>query len=64
MWVCLCHQINDDAIAKAQREGQDSIKQLKQSLGLGKTCGKCVRLTKQRLISQPKTLITSRILAH
>jgi bacterioferritin-associated ferredoxin len=57
MWVCLCEQINDEALANSYAQGLKTVKQLKQAKRLGSTCGKCIRLTKQKLDQLDSSLI-------
>jgi bacterioferritin-associated ferredoxin len=42
MFVCICHAINETRIEQAVLEGARSVRDIKRSLGLGSTCGKCV----------------------
>lgn len=45
MYVCLCHGITDKAIKLAVLEGGvGNMRQLKQKLGAGTQCGKCVQM--------------------
>ncbi|GGZ58218.1 bacterioferritin-associated ferredoxin [Paraglaciecola chathamensis] len=45
MYVCLCHGITDNAIKQAVREdGVGNMRQLREALGVGDQCGKCVRM--------------------
>jgi bacterioferritin-associated ferredoxin len=45
MYVCLCLGITDKAIKQAVLEdGVGNMRQLKQKLGVGTQCGKCVQM--------------------
>jgi bacterioferritin-associated ferredoxin len=45
MYVCICLGITDKAIKQAVLEdGVGNMRQLKQKLGAGTQCGKCVRM--------------------
>lgn len=45
MYVCLCHGITDKAIKQAVREsGVGNLRQLKQHLGVGSQCGRCIEM--------------------
>ncbi|MCC2616203.1 bacterioferritin-associated ferredoxin [Aestuariibacter halophilus] len=48
MYVCLCHGITDRAIKKAVTEqGVGSVRELKEQLGVGSQCGRCVQMAQQ-----------------
>lgn len=50
MYVCLCLGITDKTIKQAVREnGVGNMRQLREDLGLGGQCGKCVQMA-QRII--------------
>lgn len=42
MYVCLCNAVSDKQIAKAAREGACCMRELRERLGVGARCGKCV----------------------
>ena len=45
MYVCLCLGITDRDIKQAVREqGVGNMRQLRESLGVGGQCGKCVQM--------------------
>lgn len=45
MYVCICLGITDKAIKQAVLEdGVGNMRQLKQNLGAGTKCGKCVQM--------------------
>ena len=46
MFVCLCHGITDKQIQNAVREqGVGNVRELKQLLPVGSSCGTCVQMT-------------------
>ncbi len=48
MYVCLCHGITDSAIKKAVVDGGvGNMRQLRETLGVGSQCGKCVKMAQQ-----------------
>lgn len=52
MFVCLCHGITDKQIENAVREqGIGNIRELKQTMALGSSCGSCVEMT-QNIINK------------
>lgn len=63
MWVCLCEQINDETLIDSYAQGLKTVKQLKQAKQLGSTCGKCIRLAKQKLAQLDSTLIQVSLLS-
>ncbi|GGB34694.1 hypothetical protein GCM10011502_04670 [Oceanisphaera marina] len=42
MYVCLCKGITDNQLRAAVAAGGDEFKLLKQQLGVGSQCGKCI----------------------
>ena len=45
MYVCLCHGITDKMIKQTViKDGVGNMRELKNSLGVGSHCGKCVQL--------------------
>ena len=42
MYVCLCKAVTDKAIRQQVEAGACSMRELKQNLGVGTQCGKCV----------------------
>lgn len=42
MYVCVCKTINDRMIKEAHRNGARSVDELKNGLGVGSNCGRCV----------------------
>jgi bacterioferritin-associated ferredoxin len=48
MYVCICLGITDKAIKQAVLEdGVGNMRQLKQKLGAGSQCGKCVQMAQK-----------------
>ncbi|PID50699.1 MAG: (2Fe-2S)-binding protein [Proteobacteria bacterium] len=41
MYVCICHSVTDKAIAKAVRQGHDTLEAIQQELKVGTCCGRC-----------------------
>ena len=42
MYVCLCNPVSDKQIAQAARDGACCVRDLRERLGVGTGCGKCV----------------------
>jgi bacterioferritin-associated ferredoxin len=52
MYVCLCHGITDLTIKHAVREGGvGNMRQLRETLGVGSQCGKCVQMAQSMIDS-------------
>jgi bacterioferritin-associated ferredoxin len=52
MYVCLCHGITDKVIKQAVREdGVGNMRQLREKLGVGSQCGKCVQMAQSMIDS-------------
>ncbi|MDN4500976.1 bacterioferritin-associated ferredoxin [Alteromonadaceae bacterium BrNp21-10] len=52
MYVCLCYAVTDTQIKNAVREqGVGSMRELRQHLGLGGQCGKCVQMAQELIDS-------------
>ena len=47
MYVCICKGITDTQIRNAVDNGANSMRDLRESLGVSTQCGKCANLTKQ-----------------
>ncbi len=48
MYVCLCNGITDKAIKQAVREeGIGTTRELRDSLGVGNQCGRCIQMAQQ-----------------
>jgi len=41
MYICICHQVTDREIKHAANSGACSMEDLRESLNVGITCGKC-----------------------
>lgn len=46
MYVCVCNAINEHHIHQAVRQGAKTIKHLRDQLGVGRECGRCVSCAK------------------
>lgn len=52
MFVCLCHGITDKQIERTVREqGVGNIRELKQALSFGNSCGTCINMAQQLIDS-------------
>jgi len=49
MYVCVCHAITDRDIKGAVAGGCCSLRQLREQLGVGKTCGRCARCARETM---------------
>lgn len=49
MIVCVCHNISENDIKSAIKNGSDSMHLLRENLGIGTDCGKCKSCTKKIL---------------
>lgn len=49
MYVCVCHAVTDRDIEEAIAEGCCSLRQLREQLGVGKTCGRCARCARETM---------------
>ncbi|MDI6748185.1 MAG: bacterioferritin-associated ferredoxin [Rhodocyclaceae bacterium] len=49
MYVCVCHGVTDRDIEGAVAEGCCSLRQLREQLGVGQTCGRCARCARMTL---------------
>ena len=49
MFICVCKAVSDKAIKQAIAEGADSMRALKNQLGVGSQCGKCLCQASQLL---------------
>jgi bacterioferritin-associated ferredoxin len=41
MYVCICNAVTEQAIKDAAREGVQTMKQLRETLGVATCCGRC-----------------------
>lgn len=46
MYVCVCHAVTERQIHQAVKAGATTLKHLKDDLGVGAECGKCVTCAK------------------
>lgn len=51
MYICVCKAVSDKRIRQLVVEGATSMRELKQCLGVGSQCGKCVPAA-QELLTQ------------
>lgn len=51
MYICVCKAVSDKRIRQLVDEGATSMRELKQCLGVGSQCGKCVPAA-QELLTQ------------
>lgn len=42
MYVCICHAVSDKKITQAVEQGCCSYRDIRDTLNVGKTCGRCV----------------------
>lgn len=49
MYICVCHAVTHRDIESAVAEGCCSLRQLREQLGVGKTCGRCARCARDTL---------------
>ncbi len=49
MYVCVCHAVTDRDIEDAIAGGCCSLRQLREQLGVGKTCGRCARCAREAM---------------
>lgn len=49
MYVCVCHAVTDRDIEEATAAGCCSLRQLREQLGVGTTCGRCARCARATL---------------
>jgi bacterioferritin-associated ferredoxin len=56
MYICVCKAVSDKKIRQLVHEGATSMRELKQCLGVGSQCGKCVPAA-QELLSETLTQV-------
>lgn len=59
MYVCVCHAVTDRQMRQAAAEGVCSLRGLRESLGLGSGCGRCIpeaRRLLEQLHHRPRVL--------
>ncbi len=49
MYVCVCRAVSDSKIRRAVEQGAGSMRALKDQLGVGSVCGRCVPEARQLL---------------
>ncbi|MCH7335842.1 bacterioferritin-associated ferredoxin [Acinetobacter sp. NIPH 2699] len=60
MYVCLCRGITDQDIKDAVANGTESYREIREQLGLGTCCGRCVPEARA-IISEELSEIAARI---
>ncbi|RYZ84331.1 MAG: (2Fe-2S)-binding protein [Moraxellaceae bacterium] len=50
MYVCLCQGVTDHQIRQSIESGADTLRALRQQLGVMAQCGKCGCMTKELLL--------------
>mgnify|MGYP003561030982 FL=1 len=50
MYVCLCQGVTDRQIRQSIEDGADTLRALRQQLGVMAQCGKCGCMTKELLL--------------
>lgn len=58
MYVCLCKGVTDSQIRGAVEDGAESLRAVRESLGVMTQCGKCSCLTRQivkEALESPRT---------
>lgn len=41
MYICICHEVTDREIKQAAKSGASSMNDLRNSLNVGTSCGRC-----------------------
>lgn len=49
MYICVCHAVTESDIDGAIASGCCSLRQLREELGVGATCGRCTRCARDTL---------------
>ncbi len=49
MYVCVCHAVTERDIEGAVAGGCCSLRQLREQLGVGSTCGRCTRCAREAM---------------
>lgn len=49
MYVCVCHAVTERDIEGAVAGGCCSLRQLREQLGVGSTCGRCARCAREAM---------------
>ena len=50
MYICICNQVTDSQLRDDIERGRTTIRELRDSLGVTKQCGKCARCVKRCII--------------
>lgn len=59
MYVCICKGITDHQIRAAVHQGADSMRAVRQSLGVASQCGKCGSLARDIMREAQEQLQTA-----
>lgn len=46
MVICICKGVNEKQVIQASKGGRCDMKQVRCELGIGKQCGKCMKLAR------------------
>ncbi|MCL2914391.1 (2Fe-2S)-binding protein [Shewanella corallii] len=49
MYVCVCHGVTESQVKQALAEGVTGMAELRLKLGMGGSCGKCLKQTGQMI---------------
>ncbi|MGF1548555.1 MAG: (2Fe-2S)-binding protein [Thiotrichales bacterium] len=49
MYVCICNAITDHQVRQALSQGKESMRDLRDHLGVTSTCGKCAKCVRRLL---------------
>ncbi|WP_417345187.1 (2Fe-2S)-binding protein [Ferrimonas sp.] len=52
MYVCICHAVTEKQVRQAVDDGATDVKSLKQKLGVGSECGRCIQATLEVIQAQ------------
>lgn len=48
MYICMCYGITDSAIRRVvEEDGVGNMRELREHLGVGSQCGKCIQMAQQ-----------------
>ena len=56
MYICICHAVTDREIKHAAKSGASSMKDLRKTLNVGTTCGRCSSCAKDLLKESLSTI--------
>ena len=61
MYVCVCRAVSDRKIRQAVAAGACSVRELKDGLGVGSMCGRCVPEARQLIVECRKQQAACRL---